>query len=805
MRNGKKFNPPDAIGLNELRVEKRKLESFQITKFYFSPNHTKEFLSFLHRKDCIIVRGGSQLVYVMRTNKNDSLKEDMPSHLSIEIGTSSSFSELPREIARQFLFGFIEVVAKRNGYIRGEGWQFYSPDKQRASFPNGHFAANIGIREESNFYSIFVDPATLVLVPLINVRTDYIEQGRLIRRLIAQEDKFRLTRYDFSTYPGRAGFFDSVKDLDASQFLPETLIRIRPRKNAENFTEYPAFALRLVAKRSEFEIFNINQVQARKQLQPLPSKRLKETKYWISKLFPNNQLEINDRGLAIENRSDTFENAVRYSTGQSGNKNLYYFNTPLLFDSKGTQTEFSQKSGLKKYKPFDSGSPNRPFRMIRPYLIIPGGDQIFKTVNQFMDYLHGDYQRRNKTLFPDDDFEGLKKHFDVEFDVPDENDVVIVEDATKDEYLKAAERILHSWATENGNKERIAIVIVPDIGQKKENDPYIPLKKFFLEAGLPSQMLEISSLDQVTNLSIPFGHTLWNFALDLYVKLGGKPWTLARPINNVNCLIGLGFGRSPRKLKNPIYVGIANVFDKAGQWIDLNSDDHELTNDELQSLKEKEQSLQGTSSFKLHHDMTSSIISSSLNSYNASTNQIAQKVVFHKNGDIYESEGLGFLKALSENILRNDLALSSARFALVSIYKNHELRMYGPSFPGNLKMDHTITKGSVRIMNENTALIATTGKNPAGYFGIGTPTPLIVQRFVPTDETFSITGFNSGQMFSIEEICEHILSLTRLHWGATNDIHLPITSEYAQRIAEFLAKTEMKVDFLLRSKRLWWI
>lgn len=119
-------------------------------------------------------------------------------------------------------------------------------------------------------------------------------------------------------------------------------------------------------------------------------------------------------------------------------------------------------------------------------------------------------------------------------------------------------------------------------------------------------------------------------------------------------------------------------------------------------------------------------------------------------------------------------------------------------------MEHTITKGSVRILNENTAIIATTGKHPFGYSGIGTPTPLIVERFVPAVQTLSDTGFNVDQMYYIEEICEHVLALTRLHWGAVNDIRLPITSEYSQRIAEFLA-SGVNAAYLLRSKRLWWI
>lgn len=799
-----KFTPPDSIGLNELRIEKKYLNDLFVTKTYFSPDQAIEVKRYLRRKACVLVYGGPQFTYVMRTKREVSIKDDKPSQLNVEYGESLRFEQLPKEIARRFLFSIIEDMASGKGYFRGEGWQLYSPNNRRENFSHGYCAVNVGIREESSYYSMFFDPTTLVLVPLSLLQPNYLVQGRLLRKLVAQEDAFRMESFGFPTYPGRVGYFEQFVDSTIQKISPESLVHVKPKKHSENLVEYPAFALRIVAKRSEFGIVNIDPINAQKQMQPLPAKRLHETRDWIARLFPNDQLILNDRTILVENCVEKFEQAAIYSATMKDRKNLYYRPTPLLFDSRGNKTDYSQKPGLKKFKPYDSNSPNRPFNKVRPYLIIPGDDMSITATNQFMDFLSGEYERRSRTVFPDDDFNGISEHFDVKFDIPDEDDIVIVEDATSVEYLQAADRILHSWAEDSAREERIVIVVVPSQSDNKD-DPYISLKQKFITAGLPSQMIEVETLNQINRVDVPFGHTLWTFALDLYVKLGGKPWTLARPINNVNCLIGLGFGRSLRKLSNPIYVGIANVFDQGGQWLDLNSDDRELTNEELQSLKDKEQNLQGTSSFKLHHEMSSSIISSSLNSYNVNTNQVAQKVVFHKNGDVYESEALGFLQALSENVLRNNLTLSSAKFGLVSIYKDHDVRMYGPNYQNAAKMNHTITKGSVRLLNENTAVIATTGKNPFGYFGIGTPTPLIVQRFFPSDETFSNTGFHSGQMYSIEEICEHVLSLTRLHWGATSDIRLPITSEYAQRIAEFLARTDVNVDFLLRSKRLWWI
>jgi hypothetical protein len=147
-----------------------------------------------------------------------------------------------------------------------------------------------------------------------------------------------------------------------------------------------------------------------------------------------------------------------------------------------------------------------------------------------------------------------------------------------------------------------------------------------------------------------------------------------------------------------------------------------------------------------------------------------------------------------------------ARFALVSIYKNHNLRMYGPDYPDSRwPMRNTVTRGSVYVLNENTALVATTGKTSYSYPGIGTPRPILVERYVPSAETLRSTGFSASQMYSIEEICEQVLALTKLHWGTTRNIRLPVTNEYAQRIARFVARSKIRVDSLLQWKKLWWI
>lgn len=303
-----------------------------------------------------------------------------------------------------------------------------------------------------------------------------------------------------------------------------------------------------------------------------------------------------------------------------------------------------------------------------------------------------------------------------------------------------------------------------------------------------------------------YGHILWHFALSLYVKMGGKPWALARQINNVNCLIGIGFGKAKQE-KNSIYVGIANIFDSHGQWLSFTSEDKELNAEEVASLENREFGVATTSSYKLHKDLTYKIAKGSLSVYvQSSTSAIPTMVVLHKNGKMYEFEALGFLQALSEFVLDGGQKLSSTKFALVSIIKNHDLRVYGPdNINESLPIQNTVSRGAVHLINENTAVVATTGKNQSYYPGIGTPRPLILERFCPSDETLKVAGFDKAQMYSIEEICDQVLSLTKLHWGTTRSIRLPITSEYAQRIARFVARSQVRVELLLKLKKLWWV
>ncbi len=649
-----------------------------------------------------------------------------------------------------------------------------------------------------------------MLLPVTNVTAKWLTNGRTLIRLVSEADKEEIKeKWGHSSHIGRLGVLAGIEDKPSPTISRDTALLVRRTIKAREVLRYPAFALRIIATREEIEALELTK-QQRKETQPVSYDRLKATKEWAKRLFPKDKLIVNDRHIAVTPRLDALQQPSRWPEVKD---NLWYPETLLLFDQMGTKTNSSQLAGLKKYGPFDYNSKARTFQKIRPYLIVPNQDALMRQANCLLQFLASGYQKRSGTDFIDDDFGGITPNFTfrAEFVLPEAEDIIRVED-NPNSYLDAANKMLQKWIVQDGkSEERIVIAVVPglysDENANEDNDPYIGLKKILIEGGLPSQMIAAHNLKGTEDITLAYGHLLWNFALSIYVKLGGRPWTLHRPMGNVNCLIGIGFGRDKTAVSDPLYVGAANVFDEHGQWLSLSSDDRLLTEEQLQSIVDREYDVAGTNSYKLHHELTSKIVGKSLNDYMMySQNQSPTRVVLHKNGKLHESEAVGFLQALATNIANSGGNLQLAKFALVAIYKNHDIRMYGPDYQDvKYTMRHTISRGSARILNKNTAVLATTGKTAYTYPGIGTPRPLIVERYVPTQSTLAATGLNEGQIYPIEEICEQILSLTKLHWGATRNIRLPVTSEYAQRIARFVAISKVRVDLLLKWKKLWWV
>jgi hypothetical protein len=696
--------------------------------------------------------------------------------------------------------------------------QFF--DTRETLFKNAYDACNVGIRIYEDHFSIFLDPSVLVLLPLTGISQATLEEGRSVIRLVSEDDIERLRAWGHSPYPGKVGYFSRLEGGTA-RIDEETVVLVKRYPKAHKEHGYPAFALHLPARREELKATG---EEIRYYIRPLPYYRLERTREWVERLFPDTKVTIHDRAIEVESRVTAYYEPVCYGGETIDDQALIYPETALLFDRTTTKTSTSQLWGIVYYRPFDHNDGSREFSEIKPWVIVPEQEYLVDLVKRLCGFLACRYQKRATAPLGDLFFKGMEAQFGIPFIVPQDEDIVQV-GGSVESYVTEAENLVMKWKQEGSESGRIVLVVVPDLHEsvheperqeRRADDPYVEVKSLLVEGGLPSQMIEYNTLYDIEDPNCGYGYIVWTLALDMYVKLGGKPWTLDRPLGNVNCLIGIGFGRDSDTIRNQLYVGVANVFDEAGQWLSVSSEDRELDEEDIESIRDRAYSLRQTPSFQIKEGVTRQIIDQSLRLYMARPNAPSpEKVVLHKNGQIYHSEVAGFLAAAAEHV--EDIRRT--RLGLVSIYKSNDLRMFGPPYGTQRKewrLEHTVTRGCAFLFGESSAVVATTGKiyqvprgRPRGYYsytGIGTPDPLIIERVVPPQELLDHYGLDEGNFYTIQEICEHILALTKLHWGTLRqNVRLPVTSMFSQRIARFMARAKIRADASLKWTKPWWI
>jgi hypothetical protein len=809
----------DWFSLNEVRVSKSEFSSIRIRKYRFKQTQKGKIGNPLREGGYIPVFTGD-VFFVMTTKQQPEGKtfdDYFGTEVELQLQEEIGFLELDEPIQRRFIATLIEEGAE-SGIARSGSVQFF--DTNKVLFKGAFDACNVDIRICGNHFSIFLDPSVLILLPLTDVSLAGLEEGRPIIRLVNEDGVERIRGWGHSPYPGKIGYFSRL-ETEIATIDDDTPVLVKRYPKAEKEIRYPAFALYVPARREEVKP---TRHQLQYHIRPLPFYRLKRTKEWVARLFPDSKMTIRDRTIAVEDRVVTYYEPASYRGKITSDQALIYQETDLLFDRRAVKTYPAQLWGIVYHKPFDYNDGSREFSAIRPWVVVPEEEHLTRLAKGLCGFLASGYQKREGTSFGDIQFNGMENQFKVPFNFSPDEDIIQV-DGSVESYLTEAENLLMRWKQTGSDPSRIVFVAVPDLyggtddsedEEQETDDPYLEVKKLLVEGGLPSQMIEYNTLYDIEDPSVGYGYTVWTLALNLYVKLGGKPWTLNRPLDNVNCLIGIGFGRDSDAIQNQLYVGVANVFDEAGQWLSVSSEDKRLDEEDIDSIKEREYFLPETSSFKIKEDVTQRIVGKSLRLYKERhSTQSPQKVVVHKNGRIYDSEAAGFLAAVGEHIGN----IQKARLGLVSIYKSNDLRMFGPPYGAGkriVRLEHTVTRGCAFIFDGSSAVVATTGKlfevrrgKPMGeysYKGIGTPDPLIVERYMPPQELLDKYGLDESHFYTIQEICEHILALTKLHWGTMRqDIRLPVTSMFSQRIARFMARARIRAEESLKWTKPWWI
>jgi hypothetical protein len=837
------------VFVNEVRIPLDKIRSLKVLQYRasgLSTGHKKRLESLLatEQRQVSIFEGDVLFCLAAEAGNIEVEKERLSEFLSkyvrnfhkdaihdIELGRA------PERVVERLTFAIISFLAANRGIFTIYGRTLFKSSPKEGKL--GHRAVETTMVIEDQFIKIYFTPSPIAL---INIQDTY-RQERHDLELVAL-CQFRvgcdLAETDGSccyVRPGRLGYYSQELSMGriseerresfrkAYEECPQILeanrvILAKASKKATNTLAYPPYIVHARLSKTDLQTRAETARLYRQETLMLSGTRWKWTERWLTDIFGDgNKLEIGDVEIPIEIR-------LRQAHPIQRKSNLDYraiwIPEQQIVNDQRNPRGLSLSGGwlFANRGAYDREDINRPFEKVHPYLIAPNIGDIVDLTRRLLDiFSHGEYVARVEK--GDQQFSGLNQpeslqKYSCQFvNVWDEEEDIFLVDGSEADYWRAVQDVKRDWnKATSKDLNRIAIVIVPaSPAGDEESAVYYRLKKVFLEEGIPSQFITLDTLHDLGDDSVPFGPVLHSLWLNMYAKLGGKPWRLSNQLGNVHCFIGIGFGLNPRRMGKHIYAGVAHVFDRYGSWIDVASAWEHLSASDRENFEGPQRYVQGTSSFKISQRMTQDIVYDALRLYQQHqtvTEEPATNIVLHKLGRVHECEKVGFLEGIRQTLG----TLSGCRLGILQIEQEHQIRLYGDEVKKRRKENRAVFRGTGLVFNDSKIVLATTGRiyrqTASGvqdyYPGIGTPQPLLITSRVPSTALLQRYGCSDSQFYSIETLAKHVMALTQLHWGSTREnIRLPITTLYAHKVADLISKTGATVDTWSSYHRPWFL
>lgn len=848
---------PGTTTINEIRIQVDTLKNhsvFMCSLSNISTRHKDRIQSELSKdqKRVSIFEGEILFALQVEPQSPDKDKGVLFSYLAkqkddfdIRQITLVQLREVPERVIDRLVFAMISYQAEKRGIFTIFGRTLFQPTTELGKL--AHKAVEISSAIEDGYIKLYLDPTyiglTSISESLREEKTDTELVGLCSYRTKAQCPLANPDASCLCLRPGRLGYFVAiVKESELEENQKDHLkkvfqkcpkltecsdfILIKSSKHGKLFSAFPNYTV--LSRFSKFDLSSNPQVRTlyRNATLMLSSKRWKHTNDWLKLLFFVGEqrlqnwgiIKINDIEIPVE-----IVLSIPHTTGQGSIQGVYkpnYFQdmqivndgNSLIPQNYGGAWLFSAKGA------FDRRDPNRPFKSISPYLIVPNEELILNPARQLINWFSdGKYQSR--TANGDQDFFGInlpvnRGKYNTSFvNVFSEEENIFLVNQSMGEYLSAIEDVKRDWNI-NSHKDpnKHVIVIIPGDKESDDNPYYYELKKVLVEEGIPSTFITFDTLRKIQDPNVAFGPILQSLWLNIYAKMGGKPWRLANKLGNVHCFIGIGFGINPTASENHIYAGIAHLFDNFGSWVDIASDSANISKNDFDSFEGAEKFTQGSASYKISQGVTQSIVNNALKLYQKKqtrTHENATNIVLHKLGQIYECEVMGFLEGIRQVLG----SLGNCNLGLLQIEQDHNIRLYGPSADTS-KESYTVYRGTSLQLNRTKLLLATTGRSYrqtskgllTGYHGIGTPKSLLLTSIEPSQQVMQKYGVNANQFYDIIELSKHAMALTQLHWGSLKDnVRLPITALYAQKVADLISKTDAHINSGLSYYKPWFL
>lgn len=267
--------------------------------------------------------------------------------------------------------------------------------------------------------------------------------------------------------------------------------------------------------------------------------------------------------------------------------------------------------------------------------------------------------------------------------------------------------------------------------------PYFLAKRVLLEAGLPSQMVDSSTLRNPDYKDL-------NLALNIVAKTGAAPWVLPDSIPDADFFIGLSYSKRGEEGMDRGVIGFANVFNRYGRW--------EFYSGGTRPVPYKERA-------RYYEELVASTL---------------DKLDLADSPTVYFHYSAKFGRADRDAILAGARSIRPrGNYVFVWINTHHPVRM----FDRRKETDGSVARGRFVVCSGNQLVLSTTGYNQYRK-GIGTPRSLEINVYNNDN--------NVGLLQSIDHrvIAQQVLCLTKLNWASSDALcGEPITTKYAKKIA----------------------
>jgi hypothetical protein len=844
------------ISVNEARIQLDILKNLSVYKCSLSKisSRHKDKIEIVLRKEQkrVSIFEGEVLFALIVDQQNlekdkqflFSLLSKQKNDLDIKQITLVQLREVPERVIERLTFAMISNQAKARGIFTIFGQTLFKPTLSLEKL--AHKSIEISTCIEDGFLKFYLDPTYIALSSISDTTRENAQDKELVGLCSFRTKKVcPLAQADGSCTcltPGKLGYFVQEMDINnlekeqkdylvkrfngCPKFSDQTKsILVKTSKKATKYTAYPTFAV--LSRLSRVDLSSKPEIRKLYRNATLMDShdRFELTNDWLKQIFLIGQNGLQNWGVIKVNQTEipieivlTVKHIIDPESSQGIYKATILQDQQITNDSNNPSPLNLSGGWLFTNKgAFDRRDPNRSFKTISPYIVAPNTEQIIGPCRQLINYLSdGQYKGRVKG---DHDFAGInlpenKGKYNTSFSnaFKEEEGIFLIGNSLQ-EYQTTIQDIIRGWnVNSDRDPNKHVIVIIPGENETDDNPYYYQLKKALVEGGIPSTFITLDTINKVNDTNIAFGPILESIWLNIYAKMGGKPWRLANTLGNVHCFIGIGFGINPGVSDNHIFAGIAHIFDNYGSWIDVASDSADLTQSDLNSFEGSEKFTQGSASFKISQSTSQNIVYNALKLYQqkqTKTHENATNIVLHKLGKIYECEVIGFLEGIRQVLG----SLGNCRLGLLQIEQEHHIRLYGSSAQ-TFKENNTIFRGSALQMNSKKMVLASTGRSYrqtstglfTNYPGIGTPQPLLLNSIVPTSQILQKYGCNINQFYNIDDLSKHAMALTQLHWGSLKDnVRLPITVLYAQKVADLISKTNMRVNPDLGFYRPWFL